>query len=69
MLINTKIGFEIISSRRNESWNHKMIQLQIYPGSLTSVLVKDAVAVKLHHDHGNWYKGKHLIWWLTISEI
>jgi hypothetical protein len=26
--------------------------------------------VKRHHDHGNSYKGQHLIWgWLTVSEV
>ena len=25
--------------------------------------------MKRHHDHNNSYKGKHLIGWLTISEL
>lgn len=29
------------------------------------VLVKVSVAVKGHHEHGNSYKGKHLMGWLT----
>ena len=27
------------------------------------------IAVKRHHDHKNFYKGKHVIGWLAISEV
>lgn len=31
------------------------------------VLVKVPVAVKAHHEHGNCYKGKRLMGWLTVT--
>ena len=35
--------------------------LKPFFGFIPSVLVKVSIAVKRHHDHGNFYKGKHLI--------
>jgi hypothetical protein len=30
----------------------------------------DFIAENRYHDHGNSYKGKHLIWvWLPISDV
>ena len=28
-----------------------------------------STAVTRHHDHSNFYKGKHLMGWLTVSEV
>ena len=36
---------------------------------LFSILVKVSITVKRHYDHGNSYKGKHLLGFSTVSEI
>lgn len=33
------------------------------------VLVRVSSATKRHYDHSSFFKGKHLIGWLTVSEI
>ena len=44
-------------------------QLSEFIIHVESILIRVSIAVQRHHNHSSSYKGKHLLGWLTFSEV
>lgn len=47
-------------------FSNKINMFPLLPYSITVVVVRVSIAIKGHHEHRNYFRGKHLIWMLYI---
>ena len=69
---DTCVCYRLTDSRLSvwNTWSEILIfLLHKWKAHTASVFVRVSIAVKRHHDHGNSYKGKHLIAVAYSSEI
>ena len=57
-----------MGGRENDHRNMGRVS-SVFSFLIHSVLVREFVAVRRHHDKGNFYKGKHLIGFTYSSEV